>query len=144
SLTLGHTTGDAVAAERPFKDAGFDSLAAVELRNRLGGELGITLPATLVFDYPTPAAMAEFLDDRMRPAPTDGAAALLAELDRFEQTIADATLHDELRAQVAKRLQTLAGSWASAGPDGEATDLDLDLASDDEIFELLDDELGAP
>ncbi len=62
---LGHASPGAVDPQRPFKELGFDSLGAIELRNRLGQATGLVLSSTLAFDYPSPAAVAEHLREKV-------------------------------------------------------------------------------
>ncbi|MEU4345034.1 type I polyketide synthase [Nocardia sp. NPDC023852] len=69
AAVLGHASGDPVDVDTPFSDMGFDSLGAVEFRNRLGVATGLRLPSTLVFDHPTTRAVATFIRSRVGGAP---------------------------------------------------------------------------
>jgi acyl carrier protein len=145
AAVLGHAGGSDVDPARAFTDLGFDSLTAVELRNRLSALAEVPLPATLVFDYPTPAELAAMLHAAIAPVPASKPDALLADLDRLEKAFADLEDADEaLQEKVTGRLEVLRTRWnARRTPqNGQAAGLDLGSASDDEVFDLLDNQLG--
>ncbi|MEU3349777.1 SDR family NAD(P)-dependent oxidoreductase, partial [Streptomyces sp. NPDC006700] len=142
---LGHSGADAVPADRDFSRLGFDSLMAVELRTRLSAATGVRLPSTLVFDHPTPAAVARHLAGSLPGGERSGTAASpLAALDRLEAELSADGMDEATRRGVAGRLQRLLAAWDATGPDGDgpAVGERIEAASAEEIFAFIDNELG--
>ncbi|MFC9332020.1 beta-ketoacyl reductase, partial [Kitasatospora sp. NPDC057015] len=148
ATVLGHSSPHAVAPDRPFTEAGVDSLAAVEIRGRLDAATGIRLPATAVFDYPTPAGLAAHLRDVLVPAAPSPAAAALADLDRLREALPRLAGDQETTEQIHLRLKALLAAWDQAAterdedPDRDADGNDLDSAGLDELLAIINVELG--
>nr|WP_073939459.1 type I polyketide synthase [Streptomyces sp. TSRI0107] len=152
AAVLGHTDAHGVATERPFKELGFDSLTGVELRNRLAGVTGLSLPSSLVFDHPTPAALGRFLTQALAPSEDDTLASVLADLERVARRAVALPAAEGGRGEVATRVRELLSRLepdGRRGPDGggggagaAAGAAVLAEASDDEIFDFIDRELG--
>ena len=127
---------------RDLAEIEFDSLGAVELRNTLNEATGLRLPATLVFDYPSAAAVAEYLRSQVGEvaaprSPVD------EEIDRLEALMSGIEADDE-KERVAGRLRSLVAAASTGTEETAVTTERIQAASADEIFELIDTELGQP
>uniref|UniRef100_UPI00376F978B beta-ketoacyl reductase n=1 Tax=Streptomyces sp. BK79 TaxID=3350097 RepID=UPI00376F978B len=138
---LGHETRATIGPDSSFHAIGFDSLTAVELRNLLTVRIGLKLPATLVYDHPTLASLADHLHEQLvvdDAHMTDTAHGLLAELDALAAKLAAAGLDPEARTRIGRRLKDM---QAACEPRSESL-RDLKSASRTEVLDFLTNELG--
>ncbi|MEV5980611.1 type I polyketide synthase [Streptomyces sp. NPDC052114] len=147
---LKYGTAEQISATRSFTELGFDSLTAVELRNRLARMAGTRLPTTLVFDYPTPEALTGHLLGILLPE-TAAEEWGKETVDRLEAMLDDERDEAEV-SRLTARLETLLLRWrersrtlAGAAPGGRDEELgadELSSVSEEELLRYIDDEIG--
>ncbi|HUR06599.1 MAG TPA: SDR family NAD(P)-dependent oxidoreductase [Nonomuraea sp.] len=142
---LGHAAPQAIPADRPFLDLGFDSLTAVEFRNHLAAITGLRLPASLVFDRPNAAAVAEHLLTQLVTTDGDRSDVILAELERIEEAMLELAADDATHTRLTDRLERLLARWRrDTGQVEEETAVGerIETASVEEVLDFIDQELG--
>ncbi|WP_308204126.1 SDR family NAD(P)-dependent oxidoreductase [Goodfellowiella coeruleoviolacea] len=142
AAVLGHASGADVDPAQAFSEQGFDSLTSVELRNRLRAATGAALAPAVVFDEPTPQALAAHLLARLAPAEQDPSTALLRGLDALEPALEAVTAAGGTQHEVAERLRRMLRRLHTTSTPSAQQVADLDDASTDEVLAFIDSEFG--
>ncbi|WP_415822113.1 acyl carrier protein, partial [Mycobacterium senriense] len=127
----GHPDGHAIDPDRAFGDLGFDSMIGVELRNRLTSHTGLALSRTLIFDYPTPAALADHLRRQLlhaEPAESDE--------EKIWTALRKIPVRELRRTGLLEKLLLLAGTPETPASEANAGADEIDALSPDALIAM--------
>jgi acyl transferase domain-containing protein len=130
AAVLGHTGSHDIDAERAFQDLGFESLTGVELRNRLKAETGLALPRTLIFDYPTPTALADHLQRLLRGEDEESGD------EKVWSALQKIPVHELRRTGLLDKLLLLAGEPEESSPEPIVSDAIIDSLDPDALIAM--------
>jgi hypothetical protein len=123
-------------------------VTALEFRNHLSVATGIALPATLVYDHPSPAVLAGYLRSELVPDGETGTDPVLAELGQLESRLRQLDPNCDARDEITSTLRGMLSRWlelqkpADPTASPESSEIQFQDATPDEVFEFLDKELG--
>lgn len=146
---LGHHDASAVPERSPLQALGFDSLMSIDLRNRLQAAAGTPLRATLVFDFPTPQALAEHLGEAVGGAETEATEALplVDVVARVETALGEAQTDDTEMPSLVRRLDDAIAAWRRARPSSSMptpAESMPEHGDDEALLSFIRDQFGAP
>jgi hypothetical protein len=143
AIVLGHGDGGGIEATRAFTDLGFTSMTGVELRNRLSAATGLRIPLSAIFDHPTPHTLGQHI--RAQMLSNDSATNLIREFEKLESMLFAISAEKEIQTLVSQRLRQLQSTWNGRTYGlGDTFADEIVSASDAEMFDLIDNELGIP
>jgi hypothetical protein len=144
AMVLGQPSPAAIDPRRTFKELGFNSLTALELRNQLNLVCDMRLSATVAFNYPTSFAMSGYLLQRIGQETVAHQTRVQGELERLESAVSTTDMVEHERVAVQARLQALIAEMSGVGRTTQSVAVanDLQAASAQELIEFIDGELG--
>ncbi|WP_420711824.1 SDR family NAD(P)-dependent oxidoreductase [Streptomyces sp. NRRL F-5123] len=151
AAVLGYGDPRRIPADGAFRDLGFDSLTAVELRNRVGARTGLRLSSTAVFDHPSPSALVDHMLSGLAPAPAEKGGGeptyeqVMADLTRLRSHMSALNLTGAQRTALAETVRSMSVPWKAPDSPAQAEEkapADLESASAAEVLAFVTNSLG--